>query len=172
MQTSDVLRTTFEHIRELTHGAVRGLDADALTWRPDPQANSIAWLVWHLTRIEDDHVAHLAGVDQIWAGDSWPERFGLPAGTMDHGYGHTPEQVAAVRPASADVLIDYHDLVADQTLHYIDKVDAAELDRIVDRSWDPPVTAGVRLTSVIGDTLQHLGQAAYVRGLYERRPDA
>lgn len=169
MHTNEVLQATFENIRELVRGTVGGLDADALIWRPDPQANTIAWLVWHLTRIEDDHIAHIAGIEQVWADDGWPERFGLPAGTMDHGYGHTPEQVAAVRPAGADVLIEYHDRVADQTLHYLGKVDADELDRIVDRSWDPPVTAGVRLTSVIGDTLQHVGQAAYVRGLYERR---
>lgn len=169
MQTHDVLRETFEHIRELVHGAVSGLDADAVIWRPDPHANSIGWLVWHLTRIEDDHIAHIAGADQVWAGDGWAERFGLQTGTMDHGYGHTPEQVAAVRPAGTGVLIDYHDRVADQTLRYLERVDAGELDRIVDRSWDPPVTAGVRLVSVIGDTLQHVGQAAYLRGLYERR---
>jgi hypothetical protein len=169
MQTSDVLRATFEHVRELVHDTVSGLDADALTWRPDPEANTIAWLIWHLTRIEDDHVAHIAGVDQVWTGDRWAERFGLEAGTMDHGYGHTPEQVAAVRPSGAGVLIDYHDRVAEQTLHYLDKVDADELDRVVDRSWDPPVTAGVRLVSVVGDTLQHVGQAAYARGLHERR---
>ena len=168
MQTSDVLRNTFENVRELVRVTVSDLDVEALTWRPDAEANTIAWLVWHLTRIEDDHVAHIAGVDQVWSGYGWPERFGLPPGTMDHGYGHTPEQVAAVRPADGGVLVTYHDQVADQTLRYLDKVDAEELERIVDRSWDPPVTAGVRLVSVIGDTMQHIGQAAYVRGLYER----
>ena len=51
------------------------------------------------------------------------------------------------------------------TLAYLSRVTSEELDRVVDRRWDPPVTAGVRLVSVVGDCLQHLGQAAYVRGL-------
>ena len=44
-----------------------------------------------------------------------------------------------------------------------------DLDRIVDTSWDPPVTLGVRLISVLSDDLQHAGQAAFVRGVLERR---
>jgi hypothetical protein len=38
---------------------------------------------------------------------------------------------------------------------------------VVDASWDPPVTLGVRLVSVISDDLQHAGQAAYLRGMIE-----
>jgi uncharacterized damage-inducible protein DinB len=169
MNTSDVLSDAFERIRGLVHGTVSGLDATALTWRPDPTANTIAWLVWHLTRIQDDHVADIAALEQVWVTAGWAERFGLKPGTMDHGYGHTPEQVAAVRPTDARVLTEYHDRVADQTQRYLEKVDAEELGRVVDRSWDPPVTAGVRLVSVISDDLQHIGQAAYVLGLYRRR---
>jgi hypothetical protein len=169
MHANDILSDAFERIRGLVPDIVTGLDAEALVWRPNPHANTIAWLVWHLTRIQDDHVADIAGYEQIWVTDAWAERFGFPADAMDHGYGHTPEQVAAVRPADADVLIDYHEQVAKQTQRYLEKADADELDRIVDRSWDPPVTVGVRLVSVIGDDLQHAGQAAYVRGLCERR---
>jgi hypothetical protein len=40
-----------------------------------------------------------------------------------------------------------------------------ELDRVVDRRWDPPVTMGVRLISIADDCLQHVGQASYLRGL-------
>jgi uncharacterized damage-inducible protein DinB len=169
MQVNDVLKDAFGRIRELVHHTVSALDIDALVWRPDPHANTIAWLVWHLTRIEDDHVAGVAGHEQVWTGGAWAERFGLAAGTMDHGYGHSPDQVAAVRPSDPRVLTDYHDEVAERTQRYLEKVDADELDRVVDRSWDPPVTAGVRLVSVIADGLQHIGQAAYVRGMYDRR---
>lgn len=169
MQVNEVLRTAFDNIRQVAHRTVQDLDADALTWQPDPQANTVAWLVWHLARIQDDHIADIACSDQVWVGDRWAERFGLEPDTMDHGYGHSPEQVAAVRPSDPSVLIDYVDRVADQTTRYLQTVDADELDRVVDTSWDPPVTAGVRLNSVISDNFQHLGQAAYVRGLYERR---
>lgn len=169
MQVNDVLTAAFENIRSVMHATVDGLDTDALTWRPDLQSNTIAWLLWHLARIQDDHIADIAGGEQVWTTDGWAERFGLEAGSLDHGYGHSPEQVAAIRPADASVLTSYLDRVAGQTLDYLKTVDADELDRVVDTSWDPPVTAGVRLNSVIGDNFQHVGQAAYVRGLYERR---
>jgi uncharacterized damage-inducible protein DinB len=169
MQAIDVLNDAFGRIRSLVPRIVADLDADALTWRPDPEANTIAWLIWHLTRIQDDHVAALAGREQTWSAGGWAERFGLPAGSMDTGYGQSRDQVAAVRPADAQVLVDYHEAVAEETVRTLAAMDDEDLDRVVDTSWDPPVTAGVRLVSVIGDDLQHAGQAAYLRGLWARR---
>lgn len=169
MQGGEVLADAIGRIRQAVHRVLDGLDAEALAHRPDPEANSIAWLVWHLTRVEDDHVAEIAGRDQAWTEDGWAARFDLPFDPEDTGYGHDADQVAAVRPDGPDLLKGYHDVVADRTLAFLDSVEAADLDRIVDRRWDPPVTAGVRLVSVLGDAFQHVGQAAYVRGLYERR---
>ena len=60
-------------------------------------------------------------------------------------------------------------LRAVQAVRYAQRLTDADLGRIVDERWDPPVTLGVRLISVISDGLQHAGQAAYVRGLAERR---
>jgi hypothetical protein len=168
MESRDLLIDTFGRIREVVHRVVGGLSIEGLTFRPDPGANSIAWLVWHLTRIQDDHVSDVAGVEQVWTGAGWAPRFSLPFHDSETGYGHTPGEVAAVR-APGDLLTGYHDAVFNHAVRYLERVDATELDRIVDRSWDPPVTAGVRLVSVIGDALQHCGQAAYVRGLAERR---
>ena len=51
------------------------------------------------------------------------------------------------------------------TLEYIAGVTDAELARIVDENWEPPVTASVRLVSIIDDCAQHLGQAAYIEGI-------
>jgi hypothetical protein len=169
MEASDTLIDAVWRLRELVRETVRDLDAEALAWRPDPVANPIAWLVWHLTRVQDDHVAELAGQEQVWVSGGWAERFGLPAGSMATGYGHGADEVAAVRPAGPDVLVDYHDMVAERTAQVVAGYGPEDLERVVDRSWDPPVTAGVRLVSVISDGLQHVGQAAYVRGLLERR---
>ncbi len=168
METTDLLADAFERIRQESHRAVDGLDAEELAWRPDAAANSIAWLVWHLTRVQDDHIADLADREQTWTTGPWVERFG-PGTPSDIGYGHTAVQVGAVRPSGPDLLIDYHDAVLQETLGYIDGVTAETLDEIIDRRWDPPVTAGVRIVSVISDCLQHAGQANYVRGLLERR---
>jgi hypothetical protein len=164
----DPLRDLFDRIPPLVEGAVDGLTADRLATPPADGANTITWLVWHLTRVEDDHLAEVAGHAQVWLEDqattSWPERFGLPAGTMDTGYGHAPDEVLAVR-AEADTLIAYHDAVAARTTAFLDGIGGDDLDRVVDERWDPPVTLGARLVSVASDALQHLGQAHYVRGL-------
>jgi uncharacterized damage-inducible protein DinB len=164
---AEMLRDLFERVETNVHGAVEGLDADALTHRVDGTANSIAWLVWHLTRVQDDHVAEVAGREQTWTADGWVQRFGLPFDAAATGYGHGDDEVAAVR-VDADLLLGYHDAVHARTLEYVDGLTETDLDRIVDRRWDPPVTLGVRLISVADDDIQHSGQAALVRGIVER----
>lgn len=169
MDAITVLADAFERARGDATGAVDGLDLDALCWQPDPSANTIAWLVWHLARVQDDHVAEVAGREQVWVEDGWAPRFGLPDGSHDTGFGHGPDDVRGIRPDGAATLVDYLDAVTDRTLAFLDDTSADDLDRVVDDSWDPPVTLGVRLVSVIDDAIQHGGQAAYVRGLWERR---
>ena len=164
-----ILSDAFGRVRELVTDLTDALSDEVATYRPDPGANSIAWLIWHLTRGQDHQVADLAGVEQVWP--RWRERFGLPFDKWATGYGQGPKDVAAVR-VSGDLLGEYHRDVHELTLRYLDRLTAQELDRIVDTRWDPPVTAAVRLVSVIGDTMQHLGQAAYVRGLAQRRDSA
>jgi Protein of unknown function (DUF664) len=165
MTTADLLADAFGRIHEIVHHTVDGLSPDQLALRPAGRANSIAWLIWHLTRIADDHVAAAAGTVQAWTADGWAARFGLPFDVADTGYGHDGKQVEAVRVASGELLTGYHDAVFDQITRYVKGLTDADLERIVDERWDPPVTLGVRLVSVISDDLEHAGQAAYVRGL-------
>ena len=169
MTSAELLQDAFDRIRGVVHQAVDGLVHDDLAWRPDPEANSIAWLVWHLTRIQDDHVAGVAGREQVYVADGWAERFGLPFDDTEIGYGQDAAAVAAVRVESGELLTGYYDAVHQQTVDYVRTITDPDLDRIVDRSWDPPVTLGVRLISVISDDLQHAGQAGYLRGLLQRR---
>ena len=170
METSDVLAEAFGRIKGEVHAAASDLTAAGLNYRPDPDANSIGWLVWHLTRVQDDHVAGLAGREQAYVVDGWAERMGLAPDEADLGYGHTSEHVGSVTFDSPETLLAYHDAVHDRSLRYVATIDAAELDRIVDIRWDPPVSAGVRIVSVIDDCMNHAGQANYVRGLFRRRP--
>jgi hypothetical protein len=165
---ADLLVDALGRVQEAVHEAVEGLDAEQLSRRIDPAANSIAWLVWHLTRVQDDHVADAAGLEQIWLADGWVERFGLPLDAKAIGYGHTLEEVSAVRVEDPKLLLDYHDAVHRQCVDYLRGLQDADYDRIVDRSWDPAVSLGVRLVSVIADTMMHVGQAQYVRGVVER----
>jgi hypothetical protein len=163
----ELLHDGFGRIQQSVHGVLEGLDPAHLTYRPDPRGNTISWLVWHLTRIQDDHVAGAFGTDQIWHAGGWYDRSGLPLPAHDHGYGHTSAQVADVG-LDAAFLAGYHDAVHDQTVSRLGTVADDDWGRIVDERWDPPVTLAVRLVSVLNDDMQHVGQAAYVRGLAER----
>jgi hypothetical protein len=130
-----------------------------------PGTNPVGWLVWHLTRVQDHHVAELLESDQLWTSGDWAGRFALEPDPSNTGYGHSPEDVAAVRPDSAEALLGYFDAVQARTDDMLRGLSPADLDRVVDRRWDPPVTLGVRLVSIADDSLQHVGQAAYLRGL-------
>lgn len=167
MTSNDLLADAFERVRDAVHPAANGLSPEELVFRPDPESNSIAWLVWHLTRIQDDHVAGLRGSEQVWHTGGWAKRFDLPLDDADTGYGHGPEDVAAV-VADSQMLLGYFEDVHQQTQRFVASLGEADLDRVVDRDWDPPVTVAVRLVSVIADDLQHAGQAAYVRGILQR----
>jgi uncharacterized damage-inducible protein DinB len=165
MDAIAVLTESFSRVPQLARRAVEGLTPEQLAWVPAEGANPIAWLVWHLARGQDAQIAQVAGTDQVYASGSWAPRFGLPSDADDTGYGHDEEDVRAVRPESAQALLDYLAAVHEATLAYLDTLEAADLDRVVDDAWDPPVTLGVRLVSIVDDDVQHAGQAAYVRGL-------
>ncbi|SED82829.1 mycothiol transferase [Ruania alba] len=168
---SSILIDGFGRVAEELHGVLGGspgLAPEHLIGRLDPDANTIAWLAWHLTRVQDDHVAAVAGVQQQWLAGGWAERFGLPFDPAEHGYGHTSEQVAQVRDVPAADLLGYHDAVHAATQGYLSQLDEADLDQVVDDTWDPPVTLGVRLVSVLAEDLQHVGQIAFVAGVLRR----
>ncbi|BCB75989.1 DinB family protein [Phytohabitans flavus] len=169
MDAREVLAEAFDRLPELVRSAVDGLTPEELHWVPAPGANSVGWLVWHLSRIQDDHLADIMGVEQVWVRDGWASRFGLTDATGDTGYGHSAAQVDQVRPDSGEALIGYFDAVAARTSEFVRGLSAKDLDRVVDERLDPPVTLGVRLISVLNDDDQHVGQAAYVRGLVKAR---
>ncbi|WP_309648036.1 mycothiol transferase [Nocardioides sp.] len=164
MTPADLLQDHFTRIVESADTVLDGLTEDQLAHRPAPEANSIAWLVWHLARVQDDHVAAVAGLEQVYTEQGYGERFGLPFDPAEIGYGQDSDDVARVS-AGADLLADYLHAVHEQTLRYLATLTAEDLDRVVDEHWDPPVTLGMRLVSVVDDDTQHVGQAAYVRGL-------
>ena len=168
MTSADILSDAFGRIREVVHEVLDGLDPEDLDSRLDGETNSICWLIWHLTRVQDDHVCEVAATEQAWTASGWAARFDLPLDLSDVGYGQNSSQVAVVKAAPED-LLGYHDEVYQNTLEFLGGVSDSDLERVVDKRWDPPVTLGVRLVSVVGDDLQHAGQAAFLRGILERR---
>ena len=168
MTSADLLLDAYGRVSELVHKAVNNAGDAALAFRPDPDANSIAWLVWHLTRVEDSHFAELDGAGQIWQLDGWFSRSGLELPEASTGYGHTSAEVTEVGKLSGEFVLGYHDSVSHRTSAFISPLSDEDLDRVVDTSWTPHVTLGVRLVSVLSDSLQHAGQAVYTRGIVDR----
>ncbi|MEX0427815.1 DinB family protein [Nocardioides sp. DS6] len=164
MTPAELLKDAFGRILESGTAVVDGLTEEQLTYRVGPDANTIAWLVWHLARVQDDHVADVAETEQVWTAQGFEERFGLPFDRRATGYGMTTDEVGRV-VASAELLTAYLTATHEATVAYLDTLTEADLDKVVDTRWDPPVTLGVRLVSVVNDDTQHVGQAAYVRGL-------
>lgn len=169
MDVREVLIELYDRIPEHVREAVDGLTAEELCSQPENGSNPIGWLVWHLTRVQDDHVAELLDTDQVWVNGDWSRRFGLDADPTNTGFGHSPAEVRAVRPESAEVLIGYYEAVAARTRAFLELLHPGDLDRVIDERWHPPVTLGVRLVSVADDDIQHAGQAKYLRGWLSRR---
>ena len=160
----ELLRDAFTRLIEHVDDLTEDLGDDVAYFRPAPDANTIAWLIWHSARMQDAQLCDIAGTEQVWFRDGWVDRFALDLPRDEHGYGHTPEDVAKVR-ASAELLAGYYHAVHRLSLEYVASVSADELSKVVDKRWTPPVTASARLVSIIDDAAQHLGQAAYIRGL-------
>lgn len=167
MDGTALLLDLYGRIPPLARESVDGLKPERLTAQIAPGTNPIAWLIWHLARVQDAYLSEFLGTDQLWVGDGWAARFGLEPDPLNHGYGHTEDQVLAVRPESGEVLIGYLDAVDERMRAYLGDLTEADLERVVDEGYDPPVTLGVRLVSIADDGLQHVGQAAYVRGILD-----
>ncbi len=175
MDASQLLTDAFDRVQDLVAGVVEGLTPEQLAYRLDPGANTIAWLVWHLSRVQDDHVAGAAAAlgrsghsGQVWVEEGFAGRFGLPFPDAETGYGQSADEVGRVRGVSAELLNEYHERVHDRTTAFVNGLSGSDYDTVVDERWDPPVTLGVRLISVVGDVTQHVGQAAFVRGVVSR----
>jgi len=167
--TNDVLLDAFGRVDEGVRGLLSSVPADELNVRPDGHGNPIGWLVWHLLRVQDDHLAEVAERQQVWMADGWFERFGLPFPPKAHGYGFSSEDVDRTTFDGADLLAGYQADVHHMTIELVRSITATRLDDVIDTNWDPPVTVAVRVVSVVEDCLQHLGQANYVAGLLAAR---
>ena len=168
MEWHDMMVDGYGRMGEILGRVLDGLSKEDLAWQPKPDANSIGWLAWHLTRVQDDHISDLMGGEQLWIKESWHAKFNRPADKKDIGFGHTPEDVASFKPPEAKILLDYHRAVMERSQKFFPTLSKTDLDRELNEPWFQPLpTVGVRIISVLGDNLEHAGQAAYVRGLLQ-----
>lgn len=166
--STDILIDAINRVRETSARAVNGLSPAQLEARIDPESNTIGWLLWHLSRGQDLQIADAAGSEQVWTSGGWADRFDLPFDVNESGYAHSADDVAKVSGLTAELLTGYLAAVTTRTVEYLSSLTDADLARIVDTRWNPPVTLAVRIVSIVSDDLQHAGQAAYARGILER----
>ena len=170
MEWNDLLTDGYGRIIEVLERVLKGLSQDDLKWQPSPDCNSIGWLAWHLTRQQDAQIASLMGEEQLWIKDTWHAKFDRPADPRDIGFGNTPEQVAAFKSPDIDTLLSYNRAVVERSKGYFNTLSKSDLDRELDEPrFQPLPTVGVRLISIMDDSILHAGQAAYVRGLRQGR---
>ena len=163
-----LLRDGFGRIREGVAAVVQGLSLEELSWRVDPDANPLGWLVWHLSRQQDAQVAHLGKLKSPWTTE-WSGRLDLPYPRDAHGYGMSSKEVGQFKVSDGQLLVGYHEATCELTMRWLDSVSEDDWDRVIDRNWDPPVTVAMRAISILEDSAKHLGQAEYVRGILLRR---
>jgi hypothetical protein len=170
LEAKDVVSDALGRIQSIVHRALKRVTVDDIHRQPSGETNSIAWLVWHLTRVQDDALSALAGQEQAWISEGWHEQFALPADPDMTGFDDTPAQVSAFRIPTVQLILDYHDRVVERSRRYVEALAAEDFDRTLDEpQWQPLPTVGVRLVSVLADNLQHAGQAVYLRGLFQGR---
>lgn len=157
-------------VQEVLHRALKDVPADVLCRLPTRDTNSMAWLAWHLTRVQDHHLSDLAALPQQWTSRGWHAKFGMQPDDTETGSGHTPQQVAALKVDAAALLLGYYDAVYERSKQYLATVQPSDLDgELNEPQYTPLPTVGVRLVSVLSDNAQHAGQIAYLRGYFEGR---
>jgi hypothetical protein len=168
MEAKDIVIDALERIRSILHRTLAGLTLDEIQRQPTPDSNSIAWLTWHLTRVQDNGISGLFDQEQAWISQGWHAQFAMAPDPDNEGQGHTAEQVAAFRAPSIQTLLDYHDSVSTRSKHFVAGLTPAGFNRELNEpQYQPRPTVGVRLVSILSDNLQHAGQVAYLRGVWQ-----
>jgi len=165
MDAIDLLRDLTSRPRATAAALRDQLNPVSLNARPGDHDNSPAWLLWHTGREIDVQLAALTGAEQVWTAYGFDARFALGELGDTVGYGHSPEEAHRIVVEDGPGLLEYIDAALTAVEHYLGKLTPEDLDEVIDPQWDPPVTRGARLVSILDDAIQHIAQAAYVLGM-------
>jgi hypothetical protein len=165
MDALDILRDLTSRPRDAAARLRDQLNPEVLNARPAGHDNSVAWLLWHTGRELDVQLAGLTGDEQLWTARGFDRRFDLGEVGDTVGYGHSPAEARRILVEDGAGLLDYVDAALAAVDRHLEMVTVEDLEDVVDAQWDPPVTRGARLVSILDDAIQHLAQAAYVLGM-------
>jgi hypothetical protein len=164
MAESDVLLDTFTWVYESLHRTLADLTEAELIQEPHPP---IGWLAWWLTRVIDSNVSRLSGREQLWIGEGWAARFGMPPLPADFGRSaaHAREQVRVFR-ASAELLLGYHDAAYARMKGYLETLSEDLARQLDEPRFQPLPTVAVRLVSVLENAMTNQGQISYLKAYH------
>ena len=144
METKDMVLDALDRIHSILH-RTHWLYTRRNSSSTQPDSNSIAWLTWHLTRVQDNGISGLFDQEQAWISQGWHAKLAWSS-TDNEGQGHTPAQVAAFRASSVQLLLDYHDSVSARSKAFIGGLAPADFDRQLNEpQYQPVPTVGVRV---------------------------
>ena len=170
MEGAELIRLALQRVNQILNRSLDRAPVDMLCRMPTPHTNSMAWLTWHLTRVQDDHISGLAGLPELWAGGEWNNGFGMDHNDERTGQRDSFEEVGAFKLESAETLLAYQDAAFERSTKYLLTLKPDDLNRELNEpQYDPLPTVGVRLVSVVSDNTQHAGQVAYLRGYFEKK---
>lgn len=169
MENAIDLNGFIQAMTERAYGGVKaacdGLTDEQLWYQLTPDSNSIARLVWHLSRVKDRLTSTITGESEVWAADDWAVQFGLDLeGT---GIGDSPEKVAAFHIGRYP-LFGYLDDAHHATMRRLSKITAEQFDQPVVYVLGDSRPVCTALVGTVGDSSQHNGQIAYLRGMITR----
>jgi len=165
MEGAGLVLDALGRVRHMVREAISDLTAEEMLAPPKPP---IAWLTWHIARVQDANFSGLLDRPQLWITDRWHERFHMAPNPRDYGSGHrhTAEQVEAFTVTDKTLLLDYLDAVFAQTKDYLSTVTNEDLNRVLNEpQYSPLPTLSVRFASVINCNTRHAGQIEDLRGL-------
>jgi hypothetical protein len=169
MEGAALVLDTLGRARDMVREALEDLSPEELLLPPKPH---VAWLVWHMARVQDSNLSRLIGSQQLWIADGWHARFGMPPDTRDYGSGHrqTPEEVDVFTVNDKRLLMDYLNSVFERTKEYLSTVSNSDLSKVLNEpQYQPIPTLSIRLVSVIACNMRHAGQIQYLRGLIKHK---
>lgn len=165
----EIIMDIFDRIAAQLAQVLEGLTPEELNRQPSTGANTIGWMAWHLTRSHDRNMSELMKMEQLWISEGWYKRFNRAPDPSETGWGHTIDEMKNFGAPDSMTIMKYHRSVLERIKDYIgnDLTEAV----LEDESYSPTFRRSSpvyrRITGVINDGLQHVGQAAYVRGLIQ-----
>ena len=161
MEAKKLILKSLEQSQGYLTKALDGLTQEEVAWSPGVECNSIAFTLWHLSRVEDFLVNRvIQRQKELYEAENWQEKLGTPV----KAYQYTVEEVQDWPVPKLEVLREYANSVREKTLTLIQSIPSEKLSELA-RPDRPPDTIGDILGHMSTEIAMHVGQIAYLRGV-------